>query len=78
MSRCPHKTLVLLRDAGRKVRCRACHLVISADELDGGFCPECYEVRGERRRDFEAVAREPDPVTRYRCEACGVIIEWDG
>jgi Zn finger protein HypA/HybF involved in hydrogenase expression len=78
MSSCTHKTLVLLRETGGKVRCRKCHLVISADELNGGFCPECYEARREKSYDFEPVAIEKDDVTRYRCEECGAMIEWKG
>jgi len=72
---CTHKTLVLMKEAGAKLRCRTCHLVIRADELDGGCCPECYELRRERCRDFEPVSREQDGVTRYRCEGCGAIVE---
>jgi len=78
MSSCAHKNLVLLRKTGGKVRCRKCSLVISAHELNGGFCPECYEVNRERCYDFETVAEQGDDVTRYRCEGCGAIIEWKG
>jgi hypothetical protein len=76
MSSCSHKTLVLIRETGGKVRCRTCHLVISADELNGRFCPECYDVNHEKRYDFEPVESEGDDVTRYRCEGCGAMIEW--
>lgn len=76
MSECTHKTLTLLQQRGDRLRCRECHLVISANELDGGFCPECYAVRGERNRDFEPLAVEQDGVIRYRCEQCGALIEW--
>ncbi len=78
MSRCSHKTLILLKERGDKLRCRACHLVLSAEELTGGFCPECYEVRGEKRKDFEKVTVEDEGITKYRCEECGAAIEWKG
>lgn len=78
MATCNHKNLVLLGKTDAKVRCRTCSLVISARELDGGFCPECHEVSGRRRYDFEAVKEQADDVTRYRCEGCGALIEWRG
>ena len=77
MSQCSHKTLTLVKEKSDKVRCRNCHLVISAGELDGGFCPECYAVRGERRKDFEELNVKKDNVTKYRCEECGAFIEWE-
>ena len=78
MSSCSHKTLILLAEKGEKLRCTKCHLVLSADELKGGFCPECYEVSGVKCRDFEPVVSREDEVTRYRCEDCGIMIEWKG
>ncbi len=78
MSECSHKILTLLKQREDRVRCRACHLVISARELEGGHCPECYEERGERCCDFEAVAAGEEEETRYRCEQCGALIEWKG
>jgi hypothetical protein len=75
MSSCTHKTLVLIGKTGGKVRCRKCHLQISAAELGRGFCPECFEARREKCYDFDPVV-EDDDVTRYRCEGCGAMIEW--
>lgn len=77
MTTCSHSQLVLLKENEKRLRCRHCHLTIKADELKGGYCPECYEESGVRRYDFEEVqAEEPDKV-RYRCEGCNAIIEAD-
>ncbi len=76
MSQCSHTTLTLLTKRGDRLRCKKCHLVICADELGGGCCPECYAVVGERRYDFEVLAATKDEITRYRCEQCGALIEW--
>lgn len=78
MAACDHKNLVLLGKTGARLRCRACSLVITARELNHGFCPECYEVAGQKRYDFEPVAENAGDVTRYRCEGCGAVIEWKG
>ncbi len=59
------------------LRCRHCHLTIKADELGGGYCPECYEINGKKQSDFEEVAAEETTRVRYRCEDCGLIIEID-
>lgn len=74
MSDCPHTHLVLLPESRKRLRCRHCHLTLAAEELQGGYCPECFDTSGERRYDFEAVETAED--TRYRCEGCGVIIEY--
>lgn len=76
MSGCNHKTLTLLKERGDRLRCKRCYLVISADELGGGYCPECYAVDTERHYDFEALAVTEKEITKYRCEQCGVLIEW--
>lgn len=76
MSGCSHNTLTLLEERKDRLRCRSCHLVISAGELGDGCCPECYAVSGEKRYDFEAIAPKGDEITKYRCEECGVLIEW--
>jgi hypothetical protein len=68
--------LTLLKQRADRLRCRRCHLVISAKELDGGFCPECYAEGGERSYDFETLAATGDEITRYRCDRCGAMIEW--
>ena len=74
MPRCRHQNLVLIAPKGTKMRCRHCHLSIDEEELADGFCPECYETRGVKRRDFEAVEPEDDGTVRYSCEKCGAII----
>ena len=76
MSGCSHKKLTLLKERGDRLRCQKCHLVISAKELGGGCCPECYAVDGERHYDFESLAAAEEEITKYRCEQCGVLIEW--
>jgi hypothetical protein len=76
MSQCSHKTLTLLQERGERLRCKRCHLVISAKELAGGCCPECYAEGGERHYDFEPVAAKEEEITKYRCEQCGAVIEW--
>ena len=77
MTFCKHSQLVLL--AGNKknsrLRCRHCHLTINPEELTEGYCPECYEINGTKRYDFEEVEVTKAPVTKYRCEQCGIIIE---
>jgi len=77
MTSCRHLNLVVLPAGGGKLRCRHCHLTITADEMPGGYCPECFEVRGEKHSDFDTVADPHQAKTRYRCEACGAIIETD-
>ena len=75
MSDCKHHQLVLLSAPQKRVRCRHCHLTIDPEELDNGHCPECYEAHNERRYDFETVDNGQAGVVRYRCEACGIIID---
>jgi len=48
---------------------------MTADELQGGHCPECLAVDGARRDDFEEVKAAGPEKTRYQCEECGAIIE---
>jgi len=73
-SRCNHQNLVLLTPQGRKLRCCHCDLAIDEKELGDGHCPECYEVYGVKRRDFEQLEPEDNGKTRYICEECGTII----
>ena len=74
MGGCRHQTLALLVGEKKRLRCRRCYLTIAVDELGPGYCPECYEVRGQRRYDFEELqVSRPDRV-RYRCDDCGVTI----
>ncbi len=74
MLTCRHNRLLLLPTSGIRLQCRQCHLTISAEELDGGYCPECYDSTGVRQYDFTPVSDEDDTVARYRCEDCGVVI----
>ena len=62
---------------GKKLRCRHCHLTIDEEELGSGFCPECREVYGLQRRDFDVVETEDRETTLYRCENCGAVIRVD-
>jgi len=64
----------LLPSQGKKLRCRHCHLTIGQEELAGGYCPECYEAYGVKRRDFEELEEEDAGKVRYSCEECGIII----
>lgn len=74
MTSCRHLHLVLLPPEKDKRRCRHCHLTIAIDELQGGYCPECFAVQGIRHYDFETIAARGDAQTRYQCEECGAII----
>ena len=56
------------------MRCKRCHLTLSADELGDGYCPECFDRTGVKHYDFESLANTSGNVVRYRCEDCGVII----
>jgi phage FluMu protein Com len=71
---CRHHELILLPPPDKRLRCRHCHLVIGEKDLADGNCPECWEVSGMKRRDFEPVASDGGVTTRYRCESCGAII----
>lgn len=75
MTACTHNNLVLLSAPKKKVRCRHCHLTIDPEELGDDYCPECYEVDGERRYDFETIGTGQAGMVRYRCEDCGIIID---
>jgi hypothetical protein len=77
MDTCRHLHLVLIPPAAPKLRCRHCHLTITAEELKGGHCPECFEAHGRKHSDFEEITSSGDGKTRYRCEECGVIIDAD-
>ena len=74
MFSCKHRKLLLLKAKSRK-RCRHCHLTITAEELGGGYCPECFETQGKKRYDFEDAVEEGAENTGYRCEECGALIE---
>ena len=74
MAACKHTTLELIPERKSTVRCKHCHLTMSADELDDGYCPECFDGSGAKRYDFESISNASGNVVRYRCEECGVII----
>ncbi len=74
MASCDHQNLMLLPEKNR-LRCQRCHLTIKAEELDGNYCPECLEIDGKKRYDFEDIATIKPGTVRYRCEGCGIIIE---
>jgi hypothetical protein len=73
MTACSHTTLELLPERKRTLRCRQCHLTISAEELGDGYCPECFATTGKKQYEFDAL--ESETVARYRCEECGTIIK---
>jgi len=70
-----HKSLVLLSASKERLRCRHCHLTIDPKEMDDDYCPECYEVHGKKRCDFETIADKRAGMVRYRCEDCGIFID---
>ena len=74
MNDCKHPTLELLPERKGTVRCKHCHLTISADELADGYCPECFDREGAKNYQFEALAGSGSSAVRYRCEECGAII----
>jgi len=74
MAVCKHSALELIPERKSTVRCKHCHLTLSADELGDGYCPECFDGSGEKRYDFEALSNPGGNVVRYRCEECGAII----
>jgi predicted RNA-binding Zn-ribbon protein involved in translation (DUF1610 family) len=75
MTSCRHKNLYLLPGPEKKLRCTHCHLTINKGELEADYCPECWETRGIRNRNFEEVARDKNNIDIYRCEKCGILIE---
>ena len=75
MTFCNHTKLELLPEEKNRLRCQHCHLTIKADDLGDNYCPECFEMYGEKRYDFEKIEVVKTNIARYRCEVCGVIIE---
>jgi hypothetical protein len=45
------------------------------NELNNRYCPECFEVTGKKRYDFEEVKEPKKEITQYRCEDCGIIVD---
>ena len=68
-------TLELLPKRGNSLRCRHCHLTIEQNDLPDRYCPECFEVTGRKRFDFDDLAAVDDEIARYRCEECGAIVQ---
>lgn len=77
MTSCRHNRLSLISQTGKKLRCRHCHLTIDEEELGESCCPECLEIHGVRRQDFEEVEQENKDKVQYRCDDCGALIEID-
>ena len=77
MTACNHSKLIQLPEEKNRLRCRHCHLTIKADELGESYCPECFEMDGNKYYDFEELPAEKSVTARYRCEDCGAIIESD-
>jgi hypothetical protein len=75
---CNHTTLELLPEPKKRLRCRSCHLTIGVEELGEGYCPECFEVSGNKQYEFEELGPLSGAVVMYRCEQCGVIIPTAG
>ena len=74
MSACPHRHLVLVRETHARLRCRHCQLTITAVDLAGRYCPECFETAHTKRYDFDEVQLADSSRVAYRCEACGSLI----
>ena len=74
MSECFHKNLTLIRAQTKKLRCEHCHLTISPDELEEGYCPECYESTGQKKTDFKEVPPEASNKSQYICDDCQITI----
>lgn len=75
MESCAHRHLLLLPQPKNRLRCRHCHLTITADELPARYCPECFEASNKKRYDFEEIAAAESTIAHYRCEDCGVLID---
>jgi len=52
-------------------------LTLKTDELEDGYCPECFEAQGKKHYDFEEVKSPENAKTIYRCDGCGIMIECD-
>jgi hypothetical protein len=74
MTFCKHSTLELIPERKSTVRCKHCHLTLSAEDLGDSYCPECFDRLGAKHYEFESVSAADGKVVRYRCEECGAII----
>jgi rubrerythrin len=72
MPGCRHAKLELLSTDQVRLRCQRCHLTLASTELEGGYCPECFEQSGKRHYAFEELPVSAAAV--YRCEECGAIV----
>ena len=72
---CHHTKLELLPERKKTLRCRHCHLTMDGEDLGDACCPECFEVSGEKRYDFEEITTMGERSARYRCEDCGAIVK---
>ncbi|MBF0450456.1 MAG: hypothetical protein HQK75_07120 [Candidatus Magnetomorum sp.] len=73
---CNHQIISLLKpNFQKRFRCRQCHLVITSEELGKNYCPECFEAMGKKNYDFDEIEEPETQKVRYRCDACGIIIE---
>jgi hypothetical protein len=71
MNACPHRQLVLVRETHTRLRCRHCHLTLTAADLAGRYCPACFATTHTKRYDFDEVRLADSGRVSYRCEACG-------
>jgi hypothetical protein len=74
MNSCNHTTLELLPARKSSLRCRYCHLTLAGEDLQAGYCPECFDVSGTKRYEFDEVKSREEAAARYRCDDCGAII----
>ena len=75
MNTCSHHHLLLLPKKSHRLRCQHCHLTINANELNNRYCPECFEVSGKKKYDFQEVEESKTETIQYRCEDCGMLID---
>jgi predicted RNA-binding Zn-ribbon protein involved in translation (DUF1610 family) len=75
MDDCKHQHLMRFTKRGQRLRCRHCHLTLSSEDLHQRYCPECFEVSGKKRYDFEEVDDAHTASSQYRCEDCGALIQ---
>lgn len=73
MTDCRHANLLVITENSDRMRCRHCHLTLKAEEMRDGYCPECLEVAGRKRNDFEKIEPGQKKV-QYRCEDCGAML----
>ena len=74
MPECRHANLFVLSENSDRLRCRHCHLTLKEADLKDGYCPECLEVNGRKRNDFEKIESGKTKI-QYRCEDCGALLE---